>query len=131
MTSTRLRWLAATSAALTIFAAGFLLGANKYGKPASVVHVVTLKWKPESTPEQQRAALEGIERMAGEIPGIRNVWLKTQKVQSPDQDFTNAFVIEFESQAAFARYADHPAHRAWEKIYLPIRARSYSHDITN
>jgi hypothetical protein len=126
-----LRAAIAAAVALAIFGAGFLLGANKFSKPNSVIHVVTLKWTPQSTPEQQKAALEGVEKMAGEIPGIRRIWLKTLKVQSPDEDFTNAFAIEFENKAAFDRYAEDPAHRAWEKVYLPIRGRSLSHDITN
>jgi hypothetical protein len=45
--------------------------------------------------------------------------------------FQDAFVIEFADKAAADRYADHAAHRAWEKIYLPIREQSVSHQITN
>ncbi|MCL6505825.1 MAG: Dabb family protein, partial [Bryobacteraceae bacterium] len=51
------------------------------------------------------------------------------RVQPPD--FTDAFVIEFEDQAAADRYAKHPAHDAWYKIYLPVRAESRSFQVTN
>jgi hypothetical protein len=77
--------------------------------------------------------------MAAEIPGIKNVWIKATKVQGrgpardgkPGRPYQAAFVIEFEDQAAADRYVDHPAHRAWEQIYLPIREQSTSHQITN
>jgi hypothetical protein len=39
--------------------------------------------------------------------------------------------MEFENKAAFDRYTDSPAHRAWEKIYLLIREESQTHDVTN
>src|SRR6266852_14063 len=60
---------------------GALLAANKFGAPKSIVHVVTILWKEDSTPQQQQAALEGVKKMAGEIPGIKNVWIKSTKVQ--------------------------------------------------
>ena len=114
---------------LVFFAAGFLTGANTHGRPKSVIHLVTAKWTADSTPEQRKAALDGIEKMASEIPGIKNVWLKPVRVQP--QDFNVAFAIEFDSQAAADRYAKHPAYDAWNKIYLPIREESRSQQVTN
>jgi Stress responsive A/B Barrel Domain len=132
----RLAVLAAASAALVLLA----LGANKFATPHSVVHVVTILWKEDSTVEQQQAALEGVKKMAGEIPGIKNVWIKSIKVQGrgkagkdgqPGRAYDAAFVIEFADQAAADRYVDHPAHLEWNKTYLAIREESTSHQITN
>jgi ABC-type glycerol-3-phosphate transport system substrate-binding protein len=109
-----------------LFAAAALLGAET---PTSIMHVVTIKWKAEATPEQRRAALEGVKKMGAEIPGITRVWIKGTKVQPGD--YHDAFVIEFRDKKAADVYVDHPAHRAWEKIYLPIRQQSTSHQITN
>ena len=130
------------SAALVALGAGIALAANKYGKPKSIIHVVTLYYKDGTTEEQKKAVLEGVEKMAAEVPGIKNVWLKGIKVQGsfyekqPDgsmkaRPMTDAFVMEFESEAAFKAYDDHPAHRAWEKTYTQVRGRSTTHDITN
>lgn len=110
------------------FAAG-VLAANQFGTPKTLLHIVTVQWKEDSTPEQRQAAIDGVRTMAREIPGVRNVWLKTVKVQP--QSYHAVFVMEFASQAAFDAYADHPAHRAWEKIYFPVRQRSTTHDVTN
>jgi ABC-type glycerol-3-phosphate transport system substrate-binding protein len=120
---------AAALAAAVVFCCAGVLAANKFGAPASIVHVVTIQWKPESTPAQRQAALDGVKTMAAEIPGIKNIWLKSTKVQP--SSYNAAFVIEFEDKAAADRYVDHPAHRAWEKLYLPIRLESTSHQITN
>ena len=138
------RWKNWAAAAL-LLALGAALGAaaNKYSRPKTVLHVVTLYYRDGTTEEQKQAVLEGVEKMAAEIPGIRNIWLRPLKVQGtraerqPDGSYrmramTDAFVIEFESEAAFKAYEDHPAHRAWtDNIYLPVRGYSYTHDITN
>jgi antibiotic biosynthesis monooxygenase (ABM) superfamily enzyme len=115
--------------ALLLFGAGLLIGANQFGKPKSVVHVVTVRWKADSTPEQRDAALKGVEKMAAAIPGIKNVWLKTLKVQG--DNYNNAFVMEFQDEAAFKAYADAPAHQEWNTMYQKVRDESTTHDITN
>jgi len=46
---------------ILIFGAGLLTGANHFGKPKSVLHVVTVRWKADSTEEQRQAALKGRE----------------------------------------------------------------------
>ncbi len=123
------RWVTGAAMALALLGAGRLAGANVFHKPSTVLHVVTVKWTADSTPEQRKAAIDGIEKMASEIPGIKNVWLKTLRVQP--RDYNTVFAIEFENQAAAARYAKHPAHEAWYKIYMPIREESRSQQITN
>ena len=127
--------LAAVAAALTL-----ALGANRYSAPRSIIHVVTILWKEDSTQDQRQAALDGVKKMAGEIPGIKSVWTKPLKVQGsgkagkdgkPGRPYDTAFVIEFADQAAADRYIDHPAHLEWNKTYLAIREESTSHQITN
>ncbi|MGH9834370.1 MAG: Dabb family protein [Blastocatellia bacterium] len=110
-----------------VFAAGLVLGQNKFGQPKSILHIVTVQWKAGSTPEQRQAAIDGVKTMAAAIPGMTNVWLKTIKVQGMDA----VLVMEFKDQAAFDAYAAHPAHKKWEEVYIPVRERSLTHDITN
>lgn len=118
-----------TAALMLVFGAGLLVGANRFGKPKSILHIVTVKWKADSTPAQREAAIKGVEKMAGEIAGVKNVWTDTLKVQGAG--YNNVFVMEFENKAAFDSYADHTAHKDWEKVYLPIREQSTTHDATN
>lgn len=115
--------------AMLLFGAGILVGANKFGQPKSVLHIVTVRWKADSTEAQRQAAIQGVAKMAGETPGIKNVWLKTLKVQG--DNYNAAFVMEFQDENAFKAYADAPAHKEWEKVYLSVRDRSTTHDVTN
>src|SRR5579864_3854876 len=119
----------ALAAALGLFGAGLLTGKNTFHQPNSVIHVVTVQWTPESTPEQQQAALDGVKTMAAEIPGIKSIWIKSTRVQP--REFNSAFAIEFEDKAAADRYVDHPAHKAWQKLYEPVHEESRSLQITN
>ena len=118
-------------AVAAIFAAGVLVGQgqNKFGTPSTVLHVVTVQWKADSTAEQQNAAIEGVKTMAAQTPGVKNIWIKKIKVQPAE--FSTIFAMEFENKAAFDRYTDAPAHKAWEKVYLPVREKSTTHDVTN
>lgn len=115
--------------ALTLLGAGALVAANKYGKPTSVIHVVTVRWKADATPAQIQAAIAGVEKVAATYPGIKNIWIKTLKVQG--QGYKNAFVMEFRSEEDLKKYTDSEAQKEWYKAYLPIRDQSTTHDITN
>jgi heme-degrading monooxygenase HmoA len=115
--------------ALAVFGAGMLAGANTFGTPKSVLHIITVQWKSTATADQKTAAIDGVKKMAGEVPGIRNVWLKTLKVQP--SEYSNVIVMEFEDEAAFKAYTANPAHKDWEKSYLPAREESRTHDVTN
>jgi len=124
-----LRLALVVALAMAVFGAGVLTGKNTFHQPSTVLHVVTVQWTPESTPEQQQAALDGVKTMAGEVPGIKNVWVKGTRVQP--RDYNAAFAIEFENKEAAEAYAKHPAHDAWMKIYEPIHKESRSQQITN
>jgi hypothetical protein len=123
------RYALLTIAVAGIFASGILVGQNKYGTPPTVLHIVTVQWTPESTAEQQTAAIDAVKTMAAATPGIKNIWIKKLKVQPAE--YSTVFAIEFENKAAFDRYTDAPSHKAWEKVYLPIRKESTTHDVTN
>jgi len=132
------KWIAGGVLLLAMVA----FAANKYNKPKSVLHVITLYYKDGTTDEQKKAVLDATEKMATEVPGLKNLWLKGVKVQGTAMEkqadgsmkshpFTDAIVMEFESEAAFKAYENHPAHKTWEAIYTAVRGRSSTHDITN
>ena len=123
------RTLAGVTILALVFAAGVAVGQQKYGQPKTVLHVVSGQWKADATDEQKQAALDGLKTMAAEVPGVKNVWVKVDRVQP--REFNYAFAIEFESRAAADAYGEHPAHEEWYKVYLPIREQSRSLQITN
>jgi hypothetical protein len=123
------RFLLGAAGACLLFGAGLLVGANNFGQPKSVLHIVTVRWTADSSEAQRKAAIDGVAKMAANEPGIRNVWLKTLKVQG--DNYNAAFVMEFKDDAAFKAYENSPAHKEWEKVYIPVRDRSTTHDVTN
>ncbi len=96
--------------------------------PKTVIHVVTVSWKAGTTPEQIKAALDGVKKLPAAYKGITRVWTNSIKVQGGK---ANAFVMEFVDEAALKAYADSPAQLEWYKTYMPIREESTTFDITN
>jgi hypothetical protein len=121
--------LGATLVALGLFAGGYVAGQNKFGQPKSVLHIVALQWRPGVPDMQKQMAIEGIKDMAAKMPGIKNVWIKADRLQP--RDFNAAFAIEFRNRDAADAYAESPLHEAWEKEYVPLRAASISMQLTN
>jgi len=117
------------AAIVAVFGAGILTGANSFGTPKTILHVITVQWKASATPEQKTAAIDGVKKMAAAVPGIKNVWLKTLKVQPGE--YNNVIVMEFQDDAAFKAYVANPAHKEWESVYMPVREESRTHDVTN
>jgi hypothetical protein len=119
--------------AAVVFAGGVLVGqqakAHLVGQPKTILHFVSLKFRPGVSDADKEKAIAGIKTMAAQIPGIKNIWLKTIRVQP--QDFNAVFAIEFVNQDAADDYRDHPAHVAWDKQFQAVRENSLSGQATN
>jgi hypothetical protein len=121
--------LSVWAAALVILGVSAVTGARTYQKPKTVIQVVTIRWTADAAPEQRRAALEGVDKLAADFPGVRNVWLRPLRLQP--RDFMSAYAIEFDDQAAAERFAKLPAHEAWNKSFLPLIEESRTQQLTN
>jgi Stress responsive A/B Barrel Domain len=126
------------AAASLIFAAGIATGTvaashaapnNKFGQPKTVVHVVAYKFRDTVSLNDQQQAIAGIKEMAAKIPGIKNIWLKTERNQL--RDFSGVYIIEFTSAEAAADYAENPLHEAWRKKWEALRENSLSFQVSN
>jgi len=102
---------------------------NRFGQPKTVLHVVVYKWKPGVSEGDQQRTIDGIKTMAAKIPGIKNVWLKTERNQI--RDFSGVYAIEFASPDAAADYAESKLHEAWAKQWQELRENSLSFQISN
>jgi stress responsive alpha/beta barrel protein len=121
---------ALVTALLSLGVAGTWLRAqNTFGTPKTIIHVSVIQWKEGVPDADKQRVLEGVKDMAAKIPGIKNVWTKALRVQP--QEYHDAFVIEFENQAAADRYAKDPVHAAWTEAFAKIREASLSPQITN
>src|SRR6266566_5711838 len=121
-----------------IFVAGIAAGSlharsaavqNHFGQPKTVLHVVVYKFRDNVSNYDRERAINGIKDMAGKIPGIKNVWLKTGRNQI--KDFSGVYAIEFTSAEAAADYAESPVHEAWSKMWQEQRENSLSFQISN
>jgi hypothetical protein len=126
------------AAAGTLFLAGMAAGSvatqrvsalNKFGQPKTVVHVVAYKFRDATSQNEQDQAIAGIKDMAAKIPGIKNIWLKTERNQI--RDWSGVYIIEFTSAEAAADYAESPIHDAWRKKWEQLRENSVSFQVSN
>jgi cell division protein FtsX len=126
------------AAGAALFAAGVAAGSwhsqsvaaqNRFGQPKTVVHVVVYKWKNTTSQNDKDQAIAGIRTLAAKIPGIKNVWLKTQRNQI--RDFDGVYAIEFASPEAAADYAESPLHETWRKKWEELRENSLSFQVSN
>ncbi|HKI12109.1 MAG TPA: Dabb family protein [Candidatus Acidoferrum sp.] len=124
--------------AALLFLAGIVVGSvltrhvsaiNKFGQPKTVVHVVAYKFRDATSLNDQEQAIAGIKDMAAKIPGVKNIWLKTERNQL--RDFSGVYVIEFISPEAAADYAESPIHDAWRKKWEQLRENSLSFQVSN
>jgi hypothetical protein len=102
---------------------------NHFGQPKTVLHVVIYKFKDTTSNNDREIAINGIKTMAAKIPGIKNIWLKTERNQI--KDFSGVYAIEFTSPDAAADYAESPVHEAWSKQWQAERENSLSFQISN
>ena len=117
-----------TLIAATVLSLGATTATASETAPKSVVHVVSVKWKAEATKEQIKAALDGVQALPAAFKGITHVWTNAVKVQG---EWSAVFVMEFADEAALKAYAGSDAQKEWYTVYLPIRDKSNTHDITN
>src|SRR5881398_3129064 len=66
---------------------------NRFGQPKTVLHIVVYKFRDDVSNYDREQAINGIREMAGKIPGIKNIWLKTERNQA--RDFSGVYAIEF------------------------------------
>jgi Stress responsive A/B Barrel Domain len=121
-----------------LFLAGIAVGSvatrkvsalTKFGMPKTVVHVVAYKFRDATSLNDQQQAIAGIQDMAAKIPGIKNIWLKTERNQI--RDFSGVYIIEFVNAEAAADYAENPLHDAWRKRWEALRENSLSFQVSN
>jgi len=98
--------------------------------PPSVIHIINVKWKAEATPEQIKAAVDAVQQLPSNYPGLKRVWTKNLKYQG-QEGFRQAIVMEFDSVESLRKYDTSAAQKWWYELYLPLREDSRVDDITN
>lgn len=73
-------------------------------------HVVLLAWKDRTTPDQIAAVEKALARMPEIMPFIRRYEMGRDLGISGSHDF--AIVADFDHEADYCAYAEHPEHQA-------------------
>jgi hypothetical protein len=116
-------------ASAALFFAGYTAAQAHFGQPKTVLQISIIKFNPGVSDEQGQHVIDGVKRMAAQIPGVKNVWLKAARMEP--RDFDAVIVIEFFDRAAADRYAESPVHEAWSRELQQIRQTSISPQVTN
>jgi len=112
-----------------LFFAGYAAGQNQFGQPRTVLQVSLIKFNPGVSDADGQKVIDGVKKMAAQIPGIKNIWLNADRMEP--RDFAAAIVIEFVNRPAGDRYAESPIHESWSRQLQQIRLTSISPQITN
>jgi hypothetical protein len=101
--------------------AGFSLAADE--APAvhgPLYHVVSLKFKEGTTPEQIKAVEETFRELKTKIPGIQTLhWGTNVSPEKKNHGFTHCFVLTFANEKDRDAYLVDPAHKAFGKLAGP------------
>lgn len=125
--------LLALSAALLLAAAGSSAAvtaepgaapkAAKADAAGPIYHVVSLKLKPGTTPEQVKAVEEAFRGLKGKIPEVKTLhWGTNVSPEKHDKGFTHCFVLTFASAKDRDAYLVHPEHKAFGAVLGPVMA---------
>jgi hypothetical protein len=98
------------------------------GKPAEqkesagvLYHVVSLKFKPGSTPEQIKGVEDAFRALKGKISEIKTLhWGTNVSPEKHDKGFTHCFVLTFATEKDRDAYLVHPDHKAFGKTLGPV-----------
>jgi Stress responsive A/B Barrel Domain len=85
-------------------------------------HVALFSWKPDATEAQKDALVAELEKLPGVIGTIRAYHIGPDAGLNPD-NYDFGVVAEFDDEAGYLVYRDHPDHRTVITDYLrPILA---------
>jgi hypothetical protein len=100
-----------------------------------IAHVVLFKPKPDLTPEQRQAVLDGLKTAATGIPSIRRLHVGRRIThglpgyeQMMRENFEYALIVEFDDLDGLKAYLSHPRHAAIGKHFTDAAAAALAYD---
>jgi hypothetical protein len=113
---------------VAVAVAGCVLAASVLGgdaklkgpEPGKLRHVVLLKFKRGTTPEQIKAIEDAFRALPAKIPEIVQFeWGTNNSPENRNDGFTHCFFLTFRAAAARDMYLVHPAHKKFGKLLGP------------
>ena len=94
------------------------------------MHCFTFTPVDDATDADWEAFQKATDELPSKIDGLNKVWLgklrRTQTIYGKTgeaKERKNGVCMEMNDEAALETYADHVAHREWEKVYFKVRQR--------
>jgi hypothetical protein len=84
-----------------------------------VIHTFLFRWKPDVTAVEKQRALEGIQALQGQIPGLLEVYVG-HNFSRRSQGYEFGGVMKFTNRETFAAYNDHPVHQELLTWLMPL-----------
>ena len=102
---------------------GSLLGQQKATTETTLLHVFAYAPAEGATQQDLESFRKATTDLVGRVPGLKRVWVGKLKtpIDAPDGRQVYGVGMEFNDAKALEVYADHPAHKDWEKIYRKVR----------
>ncbi len=107
-------------AGLLIFGSMAFVSPHNPAPKKMLRHVVMLKFKDTSTPEQIKEVEDAFRKLPSQIKTIKAFeWGTNNSPEGLAQGFTHCFFLTFDSEAGRDEYLPHPDHKAFGKVLGP------------
>jgi hypothetical protein len=100
-----------------------------------IAHVVLFKPKPDLTPVQRQAVLDGLKAAATGIPSVRRLYVGRRVThglpgyeQMMREDYEYALIVELDDLDGLKAYLAHPHHMAIGKHFSDAAAAALAYD---
>jgi hypothetical protein len=110
---------------ITVLSLGIVsaVAADKPAAEKKLQHVVALKFKENTTPEQIKEVENAFRGLKAKIPQIAALeWGTNNSPEKLDKGFTHCFILTFKSEKDREIYLPHPDHKAFGKLLGPVLA---------
>ena len=98
-----------------------MLTASALAADGPIRHVVHFKFKKEATPEQVKKITDEFAALKTKIAVVESLeWGTNVSPEGFDKGFTHCWIVNFKSTKDRDTYLEHPAHKAFVEILLPI-----------
>ena len=98
-----------------------MLTASALAADGPIRHVVHFKFKKEATPEQVKKITDEFAALKTKIAVVEALeWGTNVSPEGFDKGFTHCWIVSFKSTKDRDTYMEHPAHKAFVEILLPI-----------
>ncbi len=105
---------------LSVLTSILMTATTLLGAEAPIRHVVSFKFKPDSSPSEIHAIESAFAALKTKIPQIQSLeWGTNISGEKLDKGFTHMWVLSFSGESDLKVYIEHPDHKAFVALLKP------------